>query len=155
APALTGQVPALGMLAVPGKLSPAGMIMHRATPFGVRMQGSYELPAGDYEFHLRSRMHGRFYVDDQLVLSSEPPKSKKLTATEVAAKEAEEKKAREEAAAKAAAEQAREELLRRKLEDAALENNEEIQKAVRAEVEKAARGTDKSDTKPPPDIEEA
>src|SRR5881628_3777550 len=49
----------LGITRVPGKLSPAGLTMHRIRPFAVRIQGTTDLPAGEYEFTLRSRMYAR------------------------------------------------------------------------------------------------
>ena len=147
-PAMTWTSPDLGQIFLPGKLSPIGRTMHRARPFALRTHGQVELLAGEYEFQLRSLSHARFFVDDELVLASEPPKPKKLTPEEIAAKEAEEKKARDEAARKAAGEQARQDLLRSNLEDAVLEHNEEVEEAVRAELLKRTT-KNQSDREPP------
>lgn len=152
-PAITWSSPAMGVTRLPAKVSPAGLTMHRVKPFALRITGIVNLPAGEYEFSLRSRMYARFFVDDNLVLQSVPPKPEKLTAAQVAAQEAAEKKARDEAAQKAADQQAREELLRRKLEDANQEQNEAVKKAVNAELEKASRPPEKSDTQPPAEME--
>src|SRR5919108_1606579 len=62
APAVTWKSPALGVAMIPDKLSPAGQAMHRAKPFALRIQGPVELTEGQYEFHLRSRMHARFHI---------------------------------------------------------------------------------------------
>ena len=155
-PALRWTTSVLGVTVIPGPISPAGLTMHRNKPFALRIEGDLHLPQGEYEFHLRSRMHARFFVDDQIVLESTPPKPKELTPEEVAAQEAAEKKARDEAAQKEAEAQARRDLLRQRLEDALLEQNEETQKAVEAELEKAMRAQrgELSDTNPPPEIEE-
>src|SRR5262245_575750 len=152
-PAITWDTPAMSAFHVPGKLSPSGLTMYRAKPFALRISGEVELAPGEYEFTLRSRIYARFYVDSQLILEAEPPKPKKLTSEEIAAQEAAEKKAREEAAQQAAELQAREELLRRKLEDAALERYDVVKKAVEAELVKASRPVEKSDTKPPAEME--
>jgi hypothetical protein len=153
-PATSWNSSLFGLASVPEKLSPIGLSMFRTKPFAVRMEGETELPSGVYDFTLRSRMYARLYVDGKLVLQSEPPKEKKLTAEEIAAQEAAEKKAREEAAQNAAAQQAREELLRRKLEDAALDRHDEVKKAVEAELVKASRPTPKSDTQPPAELQQ-
>ena len=155
-PALSWTTSVLGVTVIPGRISPAGLTMHRNKPFALRIEGDLHLPQGEYEFHLRSGMHACFYIDDQLVMQSEPPKPKELTPEEIAAKEAADKKARDEAAQREAEAQAREDLLRQKLEDALLEQNEETQKAVEAELEKATRAQrgELSDTNPPAEIEE-
>ena len=77
---------------------------------------------------------------------------RRLTPEEIAAKEAEDKKARDEAARRAADEQARQDLLQSKLEDAVLEHNEEVEKAVKAELLKRS-SAGQSDTEPPPRIQ--
>ncbi len=153
-PALRWTTSVLGATVIPGPISPAGLTMHRNKPFALRIEGDLHLPQGEYEFHLRSRMHTRFYIDDQIVLQSVPPKAKELTPEEVAAKEAAEKKARDEAAQREAEAQARGDLLRQRLEDALLEQNEETQKAVEAELEKAMRAQrgELSETNPPAEI---
>ena len=155
-PTLSWTTSVLGVTVIPGPISPAGLTMHRNKPFALRIEGDLHLPMGEYEFHLRSRMHARFFVDDQIVLQSAPPKPKELTPEEVAAQEATEKKARDEAAQREAEAQARRDLLRQRLEDALLEQNEETQKAVEAELDKAMRlqRGELSDTNPPAEIEE-
>lgn len=155
-PSLSWTTPLLGISGLPGRISPAGMTMPRNRPFALTIRGDVNLPGGDYEFRLRSRMHARFFVDGRLLLESTPPKPKKLTPEELAAKEAAEKKAREEAAQQEAEAQARQDLLQQRLEDALLEQNEETQKAVAAELEKANRRQkgEFSDTRPPAGIQE-
>ncbi|MCI0559125.1 MAG: hypothetical protein MN733_11565 [Nitrososphaera sp.] len=93
-PTMPWQSAAMGLSIVPDKLSPAGQTMLRTKPFALRVVGQMNLQPGDYEFRLRSRMHSRFHLDDQVILHSEPPKPKKLTAEEIAAKAATDKKAR-------------------------------------------------------------
>ena len=156
-PSLSWTTPVLGLNGLPGRISPAGMTMPRNRPFALTIQGSLHLPGGEYEFRLRSRMHARFFVDDRLLIQSEPPKPKDLTPEEIAAKEAADKKARDEAAQKEAEAQARQDLLRQRLEDALLEQNEETQKAVAADLEKANRRQkgELSDTEPPARIQES
>ena len=155
-PSLSWTTPVLGISGLPGRISPAGMTMPRNRPFALTIQGDVNLPGGGYEFRLRSRMHARFFVDGRLLLESAPPKPKELTPAEIAAKEAAEKKARDEAAQQEAEAQARQDLLRQRLEDALLEQNEETQKAVAAELEKANRRQkgEFSDTRPPAGIQE-
>jgi len=156
-PSMSWTTPVLGLSRLPGRLSPSGMTMARTRPFAVTIQGDLHLPGGDYEFRLRSRMHARFFVDGRLLLESAPPRPKELTPEAIAAREAAEKKARDEAAQKEAEAQARQDLLRQRLEDALLEQNEETQRAVAAELEKANRKQkgEFSDSKPPAGIQES
>ena len=155
-PSLSWSTPVLGISGLPGRISPAGMTMPRNRPFALTIQGDVNLPSGDYEFRLRSRMHARFFLDGPLLLESAPPKPKELTPEEIAAREAAEKKARDEAAQQEAEAQARQDLLRQRLEDALLEQNEETQRAVAAELEKANRRQkgEFSDTQPPAGTQE-
>ncbi|MCY3777820.1 MAG: DUF1549 domain-containing protein [Candidatus Aminicenantes bacterium] len=156
-PSLSWATPVLGISGLPGRISPAGMTMPRNRPFALTIQGDVNLPGGDYEFRLRSRMHARFFLDGRLLLESAPPKPQELTPEELAAKEAAEKKARDEAAQKEAESQARQDLLRQRLEDALLEQNEETQKAVAAELGKVNRRQrgEYSDTQPPAGIQDS
>ena len=155
-PSLSWSTPVLGIRGLPGRISPAGMTMPRNRPFALTIQGDVNLPSGDYEFRLRSRMHARFFLGGRLLLESAPPKPKELTPEEIAAREAAEKKARDEAAQQEAEAQARQDLLRQRLEDALLEQNEETQRAVAAELEKANRRQkgEFSDTQPPAGTQE-
>lgn len=156
-PSMSWTTPVFGLVSLPGRISPAGMTMPRTRPFALTIEGDVDLPGGDYEFRLRSRMHARFFVDGRLLLQSALPKPKERTPEELAAQEAAEKKARDEAAQKEAEAQARQDLLRQRLEDALLEQNEETQKAVAAELEKANRRQkgEFSDTQPPAGIQES
>src|SRR5262249_7047490 len=107
------------------------------------------------EFHLRSRMYARLYLNDRLLLESEPPKPKPPTADEIAAKEAADKKAREEGAQREAVRQAKEAMLRDQLEKANADANQGALKAVLAEFDKLNRSPERSDNKAPASIEDA
>ena len=149
-PALKWNTPYLGVLQVPGRISPAGFTMQRTKAFVVRVKGVVSLPPGDYEFQLRSASHARLYVEGRLVASSTPPAPKKLTPEEIAAQQAEEDRQKNEAAK----DEARRELQQQisgKLEDPALEFNESVLKAVQSELirNKRTLGLEKSDTAPP------
>jgi len=78
-PSISWNSSELGIIAIPGKISPIGLTMERTKPFVVGIQGQIDFPSGEYEFHLRSRMHARFYIDDRLALQSAPPQPPKLT----------------------------------------------------------------------------
>lgn len=153
-PSISWNSSELGLIAIPGKISPIGLTMERTKPFAARIQGQIEFPSGEYEFHLRSRMHARFYIDDRLTLQSAPPQPPKLTPEQIAAKEAEEKKARDEEAKKAAERQAKEELLLAKLDDVQKEDSKQAIEAVKAELAKAIRVVPKSGSKPPAAMEQ-
>ena len=154
APALTWSTPFLGVLHVPGRISPAGFTMERNRPFVVRISGTLSLAPGEYEFQLRSRNHARLYIDGALVAKSEPPVARKLTPEEIAAQQAEEDRQKNEATK----DEARRELQQQisgKLEDPALEFNESVLKAVQADLirNKRTLGLEKSDTEPPKELQ--
>ena len=90
-PSLSWTTPVFGLSSLPGRISPAGMTMPRNRPLALTIQGDVDLPGGEYEFRLRSRMHARFFLDGRLLLRSAPPKPKELTPEEIAAKEAADK----------------------------------------------------------------
>jgi hypothetical protein len=154
-PAISWQTPFLGVAAVPARISPAGLSMRRTRPFAVRIQGVVSLPAGEYEFQLRSRVHTRLYVDGTLVLSSKPPAPRKLTSEEIAAQQAEEDKQKNAAAAAEAEREVREHLARRRQDAAELEVTDDTLKAVQVELIKSKRtmGLEKSDVEPPPKMQ--